>query len=361
MSPKFLLTTTLLLSFPAYADIFMLPQTQDILYESAYPLNEYLIPTADKTCVFHYLSDTKPANDSLIQIQNAQYPDSCLEKGAARVHITNAQGAVLETFDGYFLNGFFIADLPLNSRALKRTSDEENTQYLDFLIDEDKELNIRYIGTMHASLTQTGYGAFDACAPFEITLQTPNKSLFENKDTLQNLSTVIKSYATTLCPSGQVIEMNATDSPSLTAEGIFFTQRWVRNPPNGEWTLDDENSMHPSFSSPVQDSPAPAFPDVISAHQLLKAAEQTATPVWGQFIVHVSDKTSPKVVFADTPFIMKSLQNKSDLTQGWYRIWGSVEVMNDFERKRSGISLNEQAALLVIEKAERCANPSCRD
>lgn len=350
---KFLLCL-LLLNLSANAENFMLPQTQNILYDSTYPLNEYIISDEAGSCFFHYLTTEKITKDYTIRTENKTYPDMCLEKGFSHLELSDETGNLIHSWDGYFIDGFFIADLPLNAKVIKRTADENATQYLHFVIDEDKQLNVRYIGTMHAFLDEKGkYTSFDACHPFEITLQTPNKALFENKETLKNLTTVVKNYAQILCPQTPVIILNASDSPSLDKSGIYFTEHLNLN----------DTPVKTATTLPAAKKTAKKKQPVAhkTAEQLLKQSEQSGVPVLGEFVLHISDRTNEKVVFADKPFIMKAFSNALNLQKGWYRVDATIAPLSDFEKKRSGLSLKEKAALIVIHKAHICQTESCKD
>ena len=93
--------------------------------------------------------------------------------------------------------------------------------------------------------------------------------------------------------------------------------------------------------------------------QLYSQSIATQVPVLGDFLVHVSEKTNENVVFIDQPFFMKVFKNNFNLSKGWYHIHALLEAMDDFEKKRTGISLNKKAALITIQEAIMCKEQFC--
>ena len=349
---KFLLLTVFF-SIPAAAEVFMLAETGDVLYDSQYPLNEYVVSDTQNNCFFHYLTTDEVTSDYTIQFQNQSYPDICLKKGFVNLNLFDENKQRIGSWNGYFMDGFFIGNLPLNAKAIKRSSDENGSQYLYYLIDEDRQLGIRYIGTMHSFLNEKGkYSPFDACHPFEITLQTSNRALFENTDTFKNLLTVVEGYAQTLCPEAQTIVMKASDSPSLERNAVYYTQNLFFD--GISWKM--ENVPVLKKAEKAEKKTVSHKRQYKTAHELLALSRKTSVPVLGEFTVHISNKTNESVVFADKPFIMKALSNSLNLKEGWYHIQATIQEMDDFEKKRSGLSLNEKAAILVIQQASVCSD-----
>ena len=341
------LSFALLSSKILYADIFSLPVNENILYDGKFPLNEYIIYTEDKKCFAHYLSAYPLTEELMLQITNTQ--NNCLEKGFAKIQISDNLNNVIWSQEGHFLNGFFIGNLPLNSYTIKRSADENASQYLYYFIDENKELDIRYIGKMKAELVNGNYTAFNACPVFEILLQTQNKDLFKEHSTIQNLFTVAKSYAQTLCPSVETIVFAATDSPSLSDEGVFFQEYLNKDKATALWYPDTEKSfnyiMFPNQKETKKDTYQP----------------QTTEKKQSLYTVHISDKTNKKVLFIDQPYLIKAEQTEltKDLKTGWYQIEADLSAMPDLEKKRSGISLKEKAAIAKIHSAKECKSEKC--
>ena len=336
-------------------DVFALPTNERTIYERGFPLNEYLIYTQDEKCFLHYLSTTPPTQ----YIQIAKYPEvknvQCLEKGFASVNIMDENNNPVRTLTGYFLNGFFIGSVPLNTYAIKRSAESNGTQNLFYFIDQDDNLKVQYIGKMHARIDDGVYLAFDACNPFEILMQTQNKSLFDDQTTIQNLFTVVKSYAQTICPNVNRIVFKATDSPSLDKSGTFFQKTYQKDFTTGNWEEDQV-----SFDEIVEFSEN--LPSVIDVPAPAPNSKET-TAKSPELIIHISDKTNQKVLFVDEPYLMKAIQNDYtlNLKSGcYYRVKAKLTPMEDLEKKRTGISLNEKADIIDITSATLCKDSTCR-
>ncbi|MBE6449776.1 MAG: hypothetical protein E7013_03695 [Alphaproteobacteria bacterium] len=351
----------------SYANTFSISQKENILYENENLLNEYLIYTADKQCFIHYLS-TNPISDDLhieVEETSEQKDVKCFEKGHFKINILNDKNDILQTLDGFFIDGFFIGQLPLNSHVIKRSAEKNGTQNLYYFLDKNDDLKIQYVGKMQAELTGNIYTHFEVCDSFEIWLQTPNKDLFTDQTTIQNLFTVAKSYAQTLCPNIQTIIFGATDSPSLKQDGIFFKEHLVKDNSTALWMPDLDSSFN-YVLNPQPTGDITLNPVLISPKKQQKQQKDETTTIetpkeTEKLTVHVSNKTNKKVLFIDKPYLMKTLQNSKtkDLKEGWYKIDAYLEDMSDLEKKKTGISLNQKAFNIDIISAEKCKSEKC--
>ena len=357
MKKLFLLSFFIILSsiYAAKSDIFSLVENQNILYDSKQPLNEFLIYTSDKKCFIHYLSPFLIEDELFIHINKKSdlTKTNCLEKGYASVSIFNKRKEELQNLEGYFLDGFFIGNLPLNTYVMKRSADKNQTQYLYYFIDEDKELGIRYIGKMNSQEKNGSYPAFDACTPFEILLQTQNKDLFKEQDTIQNLFTVAKSYAQNICSQVQTIIFSATESPSLSADGVFFREYLNKDNTSGLW-FPDLNQSFNYILSPLNEK-------IINEKERKSFLSEKSQNTTNNYVIHVSKKTNGKALYIDKPYLMKSEQTQitQNMKSGWYQVEATLEPMSDLEKKRSGISLNEKAAMIGIQNVKACKTENC--
>ena len=60
---------------------------------------------------------------------------------------------------------------------------------------------------------------------------------------------------------------------------------------------------------------------------------------------------------------MKSLHNETTRKMkksAWYQVKADLSPMSDLEKKRSGISLNEKAAVIEIHSATFCKKERCQ-
>ena len=350
----------------SYANTLSIDPKENILYENENLLNEYRIYTPDKQCFIHYLSSNPISEDLHIEVeQSSGFEDvRCFEKGNFKINILNNKNDILQTLDGFFINGFFIGELPLNSHVIKRSAEKDGTQNLYYFLDKNDDLKIKYIGKMQAKLTGNIYTNFELCDSFEIWLQTSNKELFKDQTTLQNLFTGAKSYAQTLCPNVQTIVFGATDSPSLKEDGIFFKEHLIKDNSTALWMPDLDNSFNyvlsPNFSEEVDHKPTPVVQEENEQQEETAVKIETLKET-KNLIVHVSNKTNNKVLFIDKPYLMKTLQTEKtkDLKEGWYKIDAHLEDMSDLEKKKTGISLNQKAFSINITSTERCNSEQC--
>ncbi len=358
-------------SFAALADVFSLP-ADDVLYENNAPFYEYSF-NDENGCRFRYLSLAPPASDWRVQIKDN---NACLKKGYATVSLIDGKNVAQKKYEGYFLDGFFINQLPLNSHAFKRSAASNGEQYLYYQIEKDDTLGINYYGKMTAYPRADDYSAFLACAPFQIILQTQNKALFAEVDTIKNLTTVIKSYASILCPAEQTILVQATDSPSLDESGVFFQMRLYRVNENADWTSDmtqykndvrplqkpvkplaeahlKEELVNPNKGASTPQTQALSSGAIQNPEKLLNDAITTGTKQKGTFQVI---KNSNRGAFIDSPFVMQIKRNLSGVTmkKGCYIISGTLEAMDDFSKKKAGIPVRQNAAFIEIDTLAHC-------
>ena len=131
---KLLVFLFCLATFSAQAQSFSM---LNFLYEG-HPLDEYLIPSENNKCLLHYIpKDWK--------IKDLSSPN-CLKNGYHQVEIINGKKEVQEQLKGFFIDGFSVGKAPLNTSVLKRFTPSPGKQELFYKIEEDKSLEINYIG-----------------------------------------------------------------------------------------------------------------------------------------------------------------------------------------------------------------------
>ena len=349
-----------LIAFSAFAE-----EVPPLIYEGK-QLDEYLIQSQDGQAVLHYLSKVPVPQDWTIA------PVGTLQNGFHEVTLLNTLNVPQDTLKGYFLDGFWIGRTPLNTPLLKRASPAEGVQELYYFLEKDTQLNISYIGKMTSIINEDQvYPAFEACAPFHIILLTENTELFKNQILIQNLFTVVKSYAKTICPTISHIIFDATKDLALKEETLFFREDlyqnedglWIQKPETSFNNLLEKNTATPEEALafiemlPSVDRPAFIFSQtqIYSPFLLLKAAELLQKPIDGVFIVH----TSPNHInWIDYPFpirVNKLTKNK------WFLIKGKITTLSDYEKKKNGLPLHKPAASLEIEQTFSCAAEYCAE
>ena len=336
-----------------------------LIYEGE-KLDEYLIQSQDGQTVLHYLSQVPVPQGWTIA------PVETLQNGFHEVTLLNTVNVPQDTLKGYFLDGFWIGRTPLNTPLLKRSSPTDGVQELYYFLEKDVRLNISYIGKMTSILNEDKvYPAFEACAPFHIILLTKNQELFKNQVFIQNLFTVVKSYAKTICPSVSHIIFDATNDISLKEENIFFREDlyqhenglWVQNPETSFNDFIETNTATPEETLafiemlPSIDRAAFVFSktQIDSPFLLLKASELLNTPIEGVFVVHARPDD---MRWIDYPFPMQVSNLEKN---GWFLVKGYLNTLSDFEKKKSGLPLHEPAASLEIEQAFSCTAEYCAE
>ena len=336
-----------------------------LIYEGE-KLDEYLIQSQDGQTVLHYLSQVPVPQGWTIA------PVETLQNGFHEVTLLNTVNVPQDTLKGYFLDGFWIGRTPLNTPLLKRSSPTDGVQELYYFLEKDVRLNISYIGKMTSILNEDKiYPAFEACAPFHIILLTENQELFKNQVFIQNLFTVVKSYAKTICPSVSHIIFDATNDISLKEENIFFREDlyqhenglWVQNPETSFNDFIETNTATPEETLafiemlPSIDRAAFVFSktQIDSPFLLLKASELLNTPIEGVFVVHARPDD---MRWIDYPFPMQVSNLEKN---GWFLVKGYLNTLSDFEKKKSGLPLHEPAASLEIEQAFSCTAEYCAE
>ena len=322
---KLLVFLFCLATFSVHAQSFSM---LNFLYEG-HPLDEYLIPSENNKCLLHYLSAQPIPKDW--KIKDLSSPN-CLKNGYHQVEIINGKKEIQEQLKGFFIDGFFVGKTPLNTSVLKRYTSSIGKQELFYKIEEDKGLEINYIGKASSKILDGKYSPFDACSPFSIVLLTDRKELLSRPETKENILSVIKSYAQIICPNTKEIYITATDNPSLTVKP-FFEER-LEKKGISNW----KSVLPPSVQR---------IPNIVSNRE---------TPPF--FAVHVSSQTGKDFAFTDLPYPIRI--NKG-LTKGWWFIDGDLREMDDFEKKKSGIGLNEKAGILEVRQAYSCSDEQCRD
>ena len=128
-------------------------------------LDEFVISNEEKTCSIHYLT-TKTKFNWTIKVN----PNSCRDgwvDGHAEVRLFSPTKEQTETLSGFFNQGYWLDTFPSLGRIIERSSPKERVQSLSFLLGEDKEANITYIGQVRANQPEERpYSAFQGCPDF---------------------------------------------------------------------------------------------------------------------------------------------------------------------------------------------------
>lgn len=172
--------------------IFLLP------FWARASLDEISIATPDKSCSIHYLSN-RPRNNWTIEVD----PKSCKEgfvDGIAHVQLYSATKEKMETLGGMFRQGYWLDDFPVIGPIIERVSPSEKIQSLSFLLGEDKEANITYIGQLRAIQPEgRSYGPFRGCPDFRVLVVVSDVTLFQKEAFIDKIVHQSLSYARSYC------------------------------------------------------------------------------------------------------------------------------------------------------------------
>lgn len=339
-------------------------------------LDEYVISTQDKSCPIKYLSQNVVPKDYVVRIKNA----TCPKRGYQTVELLDAAGVVKDTVAGYIIDGYLVADAPLSSSIVKRTNRADGVQDAYYAIEYNTDLSIDYVGQMNSTLSKGIYPTFTACEPFHLIAITDKTKPFTKPQTLENIFTVARSYAYTICPNAKNmlfdVSKNHDYDKKIVARYTFFKDN------NGAWQIDKARSVNTLMNKRQQTEKKtelvkqsyellqkmppyhrPAFlmgqAQMDMPIQLLAAAETLNTPVSGVFVAHVKpSENTVETQWIDTPFAM---QTTSRLAAGWYLIKGALFPMTAAQKKKAGLPLLAPAALLDIMDKQVCQQPHCAD
>ena len=270
----------------------------------------------DKAKTYHITLLTKNPKGTHI----VSTPADKLSFGRHDVLILDDNDKIIDRLTGYFMDGYYIGTTPLKAKLIKRYSPRKNYQEAFYFLQSDPVLNVFFIGKMISFVKGGEYTNFNICHPFQMVLVTENKALFQNPATLKNLVSVVKSYASTICPDIQSFVFSASDNPQKYEEDIFFQAFYKKNE-QGQWVEDNKFAIH---SDDLQ--PTPVVPKIVHTHDqparhfnestidfplhLLKAAQVIDKPIEGTFIAHIA-KLDQQYSWIDYPSPWRFLRSAS--------------------------------------------------
>ena len=314
----------------------------------------------DKNKTYRLTQLTKTPQGSYIVAS----PADTLEFGKHDVLILDDNDRIIKRLTGYFMDGYYIGNTPLKAKIIKRYSPRKDYQEAFYFLQSDDTLKIFFIGKMISFVKDGQYTDFNLCRPFQMVLLTENKALFQNPATLKNIVSIVKSYASTVCPDVKSFVFSASDNPQHYEEDIFFQTFYNKNE-KGDWVEDTRYTVNnlprpiTSEALSTHDQPARYFNErgIDFPIHLLKAAQVTGKPMEGTFIVHIA-KLDMQNAWIDYPFPMALSSARST---GWALIKGIITPMSDKEKRRAGISLQQEAAHVQLLKIKNCQQDYCQD
>ena len=177
-------------------------------------LDEFTISTEDKSCSIHYLTSRTKFNWT-IKVNPSACKDGWVD-GKADVEIYSPMKQQTETLSGFFAQGYWLDTFPPIHNIVERSSPAPKIQSLSFVLDEDKEADITYIGQLRAIQPQDrSYSAFQGCPSFRVLVVVPDVSVFQNPAFQDKIVKQGLKYAHSHCPTPDVLALfGATSSKS---------------------------------------------------------------------------------------------------------------------------------------------------
>lgn len=284
----------------------------DILYDGE-NLNDYLVYDLKDECSVHYLSQTPLDSDFFM------YSETCPIKGRHSVFFHKKDGQPLDKMDGFFLDGYFIGNMPLNSTVIKRIGHNDGRQDLIYLIE--KKEDITFMGKMTTTPFDGNYSKFDACPDFHIIAFVPNDANDAlSQDILDMIFLSSTKYAGVLCSKTNQITIDITHTENLSD----FTQSYLLVKKDGNWTKKETSQNADSHNT-------------------------------NQVIGYVKKNNS---IWIESDILLKS---DKKLTKGWHLIDGKTKPLSSFEKKKSGIPVSQEAGHISVKKDTLCQQENCLD
>ena len=185
-------------------------------------LDEFTISTEDKSCSIHYLTSRTKFNWT-IKVNPSACKDGWVD-GKADVQIYSPMKQQTETLSGFFAQGYWLDTFPPIQNIIERSSPAPKIQSLSFILDEDKEANITYVGQLRATQPQDrSYSAFQGCPSFRVLVVVPDVSVFQNPAFQDKIVKQGLKYTHSYCSEPDILALFGATS-SKSPEIVFHMQ-----------------------------------------------------------------------------------------------------------------------------------------
>lgn len=325
-------------------------------------VNEGQLFTKDQSCQLHYLTD-KNVTGWTFEIDAGQCQNK-LAQGKMTLSILDAFQRPVEQIFGYFNQGYWVGNTPLQKEVLTRTADNA-TQKLTFLIGKDDFLNALFIGQMSADPKKdTQYGPFILCEPLKMLVVSEDTDLFQTQSNQISLFEKAKKFAFELCPQQESIMLFGSTKIDPMQEDIFFyadlniqqeNARILKTPDQTETTDETISSTQKSDSviSTASDSSVSEItaPQLERIPALILFSKITRTPAEGHFAVFIDQVNPDNTVFLPQQHL--TLKGNA-LKPGWQVVFGKMTATD---------TLNGQplSGIFQITKSAPCQSERCTD
>ena len=320
-------------------------------------LNEGQLFTKDQSCQFHYLTNQNTTGWHF-EIEEGVCQNK-LAQGKMTLSIFDAFQRPVEQIFGYFNQGYWIGNTPLQKEVLTRTSDQA-TQKLTFLIGKDDFLKALFIGQMSADPKKDNqYGPFILCEPLKMLVVSEDKDLFQTQANQVSLFEKAQKFAIELCPQQETLMLFGSTKIDPKQEDIFFyadlnvqqeNARILKTPDTAisseQEALSKENISPQTEANNIDKTPL-LQPERIPAFILLSKIMRQ--PVDAYFAVFVDQINPDNTVFLPKQHL--TLKGNA-LKAGWQVVFGKMNAQETADGQP--LSGTFQVSKSVICQEERC-------
>lgn len=323
-------------------------------------LNEGQLFTTDQSCQLHYLTD-KNVTGWTFEIEEGQCQNK-LAQGKMTLSIFDAFHRPIEQIFGYFNQGYWIGNTPLENEVLTRTADNA-TQKLTFLIGKDDFLKALFIGQMSADPKKNNqYGPFILCEPLKMLIVSEDKDLFQTQLNQITLFEKAQQFARDLCPQQESIMLFGSTKIDPKQEDIFFyadlnvkqeNARVLKTPTIDEGDEQKEiihQDEYPQEKTITLHTPS-TVPQLERIPALILLSKITRTPAEGYFALFIDQINPDNTVSLPTQNLI--LKGKS-LKPGWQVVFGKMSATDTLD----GQPLN---GIFQVNRSVPCQSEQCTD
>lgn len=334
-------------------------------------LDEFVIATEDKSCAIHYLT-TRTKYNWTIKVDKASCQDGWVH-GNTTVQLYSPTKQLMESLSGSFQEGYWLGDFPLVKQIIERTSPEDHIQSLSFLLGEDKEANITYVGQLRATKPQDRlYGPFTGCPDFRVLVVVSDEKNFQNEAFQDKIAEQGLKYAASYCPNLEIVALFGAKSdhspkiifqmqvdPKTKERQVIPVSDGKTNPIQRPMELRtektdvlvsvDPSEEHPIVSYTLQKKPSQPKQEILSEPpetvlgHLRILSKTFGKPVSGRVVVHINRVLLDGTGVTDLPEEIQ-LKYYPNLKTGWAVVGG------DFDKGQ-----------LRVQSVQFCEKEWCQD
>lgn len=184
-------------------------------------VRDELLTTTDRSCAVHYLTHQNTTGWYLTEVEG-ECPYGVLD-GYGSLAVRNAFGKVVDQRNGMFAQGYWMGTDPMRVTLKSLFLGDLEEQTLVYQLGDDKQLNIRYLGTSKAvRRSDKSYGPFLGCNPARILAVTPDTSIFEDESIQQDIIQSVIRRVQNVCSEPDKIYLYASKKENPENADVAF-------------------------------------------------------------------------------------------------------------------------------------------